>query len=162
MLRKKVHTFSFNSHRNCQIFMENFNFIFDTICIPYMFWKIIFHWNYDHDMPLCDTPPVSIHHYVIQLTMCSIKFCKIYQFGLPSCTKSTSENKSVVLVQATINIQHHIKLPINLLYLWVNARPLTFPFLNSALTFLGCTSNTELQDLRAALGASTCEGNNTN
>ena len=53
---RKFHAFSFNSHRNCKIFMTNFNFIFDTICVPYIFWKSIFGWNCDHDMPLCDTP----------------------------------------------------------------------------------------------------------
>ena len=53
---RKFHAFSFNSHRNCKIFMTNFNFIFDTICIPYIFRKFIFGWNCDHDTPLCDTP----------------------------------------------------------------------------------------------------------
>ena len=53
---RKFHAFSFNSHRNCKIFMTNFNFIFDTICVPYIFRKSIFGWNCDHDMPLCDTP----------------------------------------------------------------------------------------------------------
>ena len=52
---RKFH-FSFNSHRNCKIFMTNFNFIFDTICGPYIFRKSIFGWNCDHDTPLCDTP----------------------------------------------------------------------------------------------------------
>ena len=52
----KFHAFSFNSHRNCKIFMTNFNFIFDTICVPYIFRKSIFGWNCDHDTPLCDTP----------------------------------------------------------------------------------------------------------
>ena len=36
--------------------MTNFNFIFDTICVPYIFRKSIFGWNCDHDTPLCDTP----------------------------------------------------------------------------------------------------------
>ena len=54
--RRKFHAFSFNSHRNCNIFMTNFNFIFDTICVPYIFRKSIFGWNCDHDTPLCDTP----------------------------------------------------------------------------------------------------------
>ena len=53
---RKFHAFSFNSHRNCKIFMTNFNFIFDTICVPYIFRKYIFGWNCDHDTPLCDTP----------------------------------------------------------------------------------------------------------
>ena len=53
---RKFHAFSFNSHRNCKIFMTNFNFIFDTICLPYIFRKSIFGWNCDHDTPLCDTP----------------------------------------------------------------------------------------------------------
>ena len=53
---RKFHAFSFNSHRNCKIFMTNFNFIFDTICVPYIFRKSIFRWNCDHDTPLCDTP----------------------------------------------------------------------------------------------------------
>ena len=53
---RKFHAFSFNSQRNCKIFMTNFNFIFDTICVPYIFRKSIFGWNCDHDTPLCDTP----------------------------------------------------------------------------------------------------------
>ena len=53
---RKFHAFSFNSHRNCKIFMTIFNFIFDTICVPYIFRKSIFGWNCDHDTPLCDTP----------------------------------------------------------------------------------------------------------
>ena len=53
---RKFHAFSFNSHRNCKIFMTNFNFIFDTICVPYIFRKSVFGWNCDHDTPLCDTP----------------------------------------------------------------------------------------------------------
>ena len=53
---RKFHAFSFNSHMNCKIFMTNFNFIFDTICVPYIFRKSIFGWNCDHDTPLCDTP----------------------------------------------------------------------------------------------------------
>ena len=53
---RKFHAFSFNSHRNCKIFMTNFNFIFATICVPYIFRKSIFGWNCDHDTPLCDTP----------------------------------------------------------------------------------------------------------
>ena len=53
---RKFHAFSFNSHRNCKIFMTNFNFIFDTICVPYIIRKSIFGWNCDHDTPLCDTP----------------------------------------------------------------------------------------------------------
>ena len=53
---RKFHAFSFNSRRNCKIFMTNFNFIFDTICVPYIFRKSIFGWNCDHDTPLCDTP----------------------------------------------------------------------------------------------------------
>ena len=53
---RKFHAFSFNSHRNCKIFMTNFNSIFDTICVPYIFRKSIFGWNCDHDTPLCDTP----------------------------------------------------------------------------------------------------------
>ena len=53
---RKFHAFSFNSHRNCKIFMTNFHFIFDTICVPYIFRKSIFGWNCDHDTPLCDTP----------------------------------------------------------------------------------------------------------
>ena len=53
---RKFHAFSFNSHRNCKIFMTNFNLIFDTICVPYIFRKSIFGWNCDHDTPLCDTP----------------------------------------------------------------------------------------------------------
>ena len=53
---RKFHAFSFNSHRNCKLFMTNFNFIFDTICVPYIFRKSIFGWNCDHDTPLCDTP----------------------------------------------------------------------------------------------------------
>ena len=53
---RKFHAFSFNSHRNCKIFMTNFDFIFDTICVPYIFRKSIFGWNCDHDTPLCDTP----------------------------------------------------------------------------------------------------------
>ena len=53
---RKFHAFSFNSHRNCKIFMTNFNFIFNTICVPYIFRKSIFGWNWDHDTPLCDTP----------------------------------------------------------------------------------------------------------
>ena len=53
---RKFHAFSFNSHRNCKIFMTNFNFIFDTISVPYIFRKSIFGWNCDHDTPLCDTP----------------------------------------------------------------------------------------------------------
>ena len=53
---RKFHAFSFNSHRNCKIFMTNFNFTFDTICVPYIFRKSIFGWNCDHDTPLCDTP----------------------------------------------------------------------------------------------------------
>ena len=55
---RKFHAFSFNSHRNFKIFMTNFNFnfIFDTICVPYIFRKSIFGWNCDHDTPLCDTP----------------------------------------------------------------------------------------------------------
>ena len=53
---RKFHAFSFNSHRNCKIFMTNFNFIFDTICVPYIFRKSIFGWHCDHDTPLCDTP----------------------------------------------------------------------------------------------------------
>ena len=53
---RKFHAFSFNSHRNCKIFMTNFNFIFNTICVPYIFRKSIFGWNCDHDTPLCDTP----------------------------------------------------------------------------------------------------------
>ena len=70
-------------------------------------------------------------------------------------------------VSVNVTVQHRLKLPNKstitmVLYLWVNAMPLTFPFLNNALTFLGCTSNTELQDLSAALGASTCRGNHTN
>ena len=53
---RKFHAFSFNSHRNCKIFMTDFNVIFDTICVPYIFRKSIFGWNCDHDTPLCDTP----------------------------------------------------------------------------------------------------------
>ena len=53
---RNFHAFSFNSHRNCKIFMTNFNFIFDTIGVPYIFRKSIFGWNCDHDTPLCDTP----------------------------------------------------------------------------------------------------------
>ena len=53
---RKFHAFSFNSHRNCKIFMTNFNFMFDTICVPYIFRKSIFGWNCDHGTPLCDTP----------------------------------------------------------------------------------------------------------
>ena len=53
---RKFHAFSFNSHRNCKIFMTNFNFIFDTICVPYIFRKSIFGWNCDHETLLCDTP----------------------------------------------------------------------------------------------------------
>ena len=53
---RKFHAFSFNSHRNCKIFITNFNFIFDSICVPYIFRKSIFGWNCDHDTPLCDTP----------------------------------------------------------------------------------------------------------
>ena len=53
---RRFHAFSFNSHRNCNIFMTNFNFIFDTICVPYIFRKSIFGWNCYHDTPLCDTP----------------------------------------------------------------------------------------------------------
>ena len=53
---RKFHAFSLNSHRNCKIFMTNFYFIFDTICVPYIFRKSIFGWNCDHDTPLCDTP----------------------------------------------------------------------------------------------------------
>ena len=53
---RKFHAFSFNSHRNCKIFMTNFYFIFDTICVPYIFRKSFFGWNCDHDTPLCDTP----------------------------------------------------------------------------------------------------------
>ena len=53
---RKFDAFSFNSHRNCKIFMTNFNFIFDTICVPYIFRKSIFGWNCDHDTPLCNTP----------------------------------------------------------------------------------------------------------
>ena len=53
---RKFHAFSFNSHRNCKIFMTYFNFIFDTICVPYIFRKSIFGWNCYHDTPLCDTP----------------------------------------------------------------------------------------------------------
>ena len=53
---RKFHAFSFNSHRNCKILMTDFNFIFDTICVPYIFRKSIFGWNCDHDTPLCDTP----------------------------------------------------------------------------------------------------------
>ena len=53
---RKFHAFSFNSPRNCKICMTNFNFIFDTICVPYIFRKSIFGWNCDHDTPLCDTP----------------------------------------------------------------------------------------------------------
>ena len=53
---RNFHAFSFNSHRNCKIFMTNFNFIFDTICVPYIFRKSIFGWNCGHDTPLCDTP----------------------------------------------------------------------------------------------------------
>ena len=36
--------------------MTYFNFIFDSICVPYIFRKSIFGWNCDHDTPLCDTP----------------------------------------------------------------------------------------------------------
>ena len=39
--------------------MTNFDFIFDTICVPYIFRKFIFWWNYDHGTPLCDTPPLE-------------------------------------------------------------------------------------------------------
>ena len=53
---RKFHAFSFNSHRNCKIFMTNFNFIFDTISVPYIFRKSIFGWNCHHDTSLCDTP----------------------------------------------------------------------------------------------------------
>ena len=53
---RKFHAFSLNSHRNCKISMTYFNFIFDTICVPYIFRKSIFGWNCDHDTPLCDTP----------------------------------------------------------------------------------------------------------
>ena len=33
-----------------------FEFIFITICVPYIFRKFIFWCNYNHDTPLCDTP----------------------------------------------------------------------------------------------------------
>ena len=42
---RKFHAFSFNSHRNCKIFMTNFISIFDTICVPYIFRKSIFGWK---------------------------------------------------------------------------------------------------------------------
>ena len=81
---RKFHAFSFNSHRNCKIFMTNFNFIFDTICVPYIFRKSIFGWNCDHETPLCDTPlledtplcdtPDDIYHqnvcYISQIPLC--------------------------------------------------------------------------------------------
>ena len=51
---RKFHAFSFNSHRNCKIFMTNFNFIFDTICVPYIFRKSIL-----------DEIAIMIRHYVI-------------------------------------------------------------------------------------------------
>ena len=76
---RKFHAFTFNSHRNCKIFMTNFNFIFDTICVPYIFRKSIFGWNCDHDTPLCDTPLLEdtplcdtpdeiIYKYITELT----------------------------------------------------------------------------------------------
>ena len=51
---RKFHAFSFNSHRNCKIFMTNFNFIFDTICVPSIFRKSI-----------RDEIAIMIRHYVI-------------------------------------------------------------------------------------------------
>ena len=36
-----------------------FDFIFKIICVPCIFWKFIFQWNYNHDTPLCDTPPLD-------------------------------------------------------------------------------------------------------
>ena len=45
---------SFNLDRNCQILMTFFDFIFNTICVPYIFWKFI-------------TIMIRLHHYVIHL-----------------------------------------------------------------------------------------------
>ena len=81
---RKFHAFSFNSHRNCKIFMTNLNFIFDTICVPYIFRNSIFGWNCDHHTPLCDTPlledtplcdtPDELH---------KIIFCKSIPYFIP-------------------------------------------------------------------------------
>ena len=49
----------FNLHRNCQIFMITFDFIFNTVSVSCIFRKFIFWWNYDHDTPLCDTSPLE-------------------------------------------------------------------------------------------------------
>ena len=43
-------------HTGIVKYLTNFDFIFDTICVPYIFRKSIFGWNCDHDTPLCDTP----------------------------------------------------------------------------------------------------------
>ena len=74
---RKFHAFSFNSHRNCKIFMTNFNFIFDTICVPYIFRKSIFGWNCDHDTPLCDTPLLE------DTPLCDTPDDYIWQYAFP-------------------------------------------------------------------------------
>ena len=53
---RKFHAFSFNSHRNCKIFMTNFNFIFNTICVPYIAYS---------GSPFSDEIAIMIRHYVI-------------------------------------------------------------------------------------------------
>ena len=58
-LGRKFNTSSFNLHRNCQIFMITFDFIFNTICVPYIFWKFKFLLNFNQDTPLCNTPPLD-------------------------------------------------------------------------------------------------------
>ena len=39
--------------------MVTFDFIYNQICVSYIFLKFVFRWNYDHDMALCDTPPLD-------------------------------------------------------------------------------------------------------
>ena len=51
---------------NCQIFMTNFNFIVDTICVPCIVRKRIFQWNYDwKTRHYVIQPQLKIRHYVI-------------------------------------------------------------------------------------------------
>ena len=59
MFRREVSYLWLKSHRNCQIFVTDFNFKFDAIQIPETLRKFIFQLNYNHDTSLCDTPPLE-------------------------------------------------------------------------------------------------------
>ena len=53
---------------NVKYFKIAFDFIFNTICIPCIFRKFIFRWNYNHDRPLCAATHLIIHHHAIHNT----------------------------------------------------------------------------------------------